>query len=104
MGNEGALAGAGVDKAASYQPFDGIADGVARRPVLSLEIELGGERLTVAADLCGFDLLAQILGTIAQLARIVLGRYVRKEKDAAIERVRPDDPTGAPEPTTSSRN
>jgi hypothetical protein len=43
-------------------------------------------------------------GAIAQLARIVLGRYVRKEKDAAIERVRPDDPTGAPEPTTSSRN
>jgi hypothetical protein len=43
-------------------------------------------------------------GAIAQLARIVLGRYVRKEQDAAIRRLHPDDPTGAREPTTSSRS
>ena len=43
-------------------------------------------------------------GAVAQLARIVLGRYVRKEQDAAIQRLYPDDPAGAREPTASSRS
>jgi hypothetical protein len=43
-------------------------------------------------------------GAIAQLARIVLGRYVRKEQDGTIERDRPDEPNGARERTTSSRS
>ena len=43
-------------------------------------------------------------GAIAQLARIVLGRYVRKEQDWTIERHRPDEPNGARERTTSSRS
>jgi NADH:ubiquinone oxidoreductase subunit 6 (subunit J) len=43
-------------------------------------------------------------GAIAQLARMVLGRYVRKEQDARIERRDPDDPMSSRERTTSSRS
>jgi hypothetical protein len=43
-------------------------------------------------------------GAIAQLARIVLGRYVRKEQDWTIERHRPDEPSGARVRMTSSRS
>jgi hypothetical protein len=41
-------------------------------------------------------------GAIALLARIVLGRYVRKERDWTIDRHR-DEGNGARERTTSSR-
>ncbi len=43
---------------------------------------------------------------VAQLARIVLGRYVRKEQDLRVGRrypADPGDPTGTRECTTSSR-
>jgi hypothetical protein len=43
-------------------------------------------------------------GAIARLARIVLGRYVRKERDWTIERPYPDDPTASRERATSSRS
>jgi hypothetical protein len=43
-------------------------------------------------------------GAIAQLARIVLGRYVRKEHDDAIARSLPDGPMSQRESVTSSRS
>jgi hypothetical protein len=43
-------------------------------------------------------------GAIAQLARIVLGRYVRKEQDGAIERSLPDGSMSPRESATSSRS
>jgi hypothetical protein len=46
-------------------------------------------------------------GAMAQLARIVLGRYVREEHDPQFERRDPDDPDdpmGTRERTTSSRS
>jgi hypothetical protein len=46
-------------------------------------------------------------GAMAQLARIILGRYVRKEQDAWFERRDPDDPDdpmSSREHTTSSRS
>jgi hypothetical protein len=46
-------------------------------------------------------------GAIAEIARIVLGRYVRKEQDARTERHYPDDPDdpmSTLERTTSSRS
>jgi len=43
-------------------------------------------------------------GAIAQVARIVLGRYVRKEQDSAIEDPYPGDPMSARERATSSRS
>ena len=46
-------------------------------------------------------------GLMAELARIVLGRYVRKEQDARIEHRDPDDPDdpmSSRERTTSSRS
>jgi hypothetical protein len=42
-------------------------------------------------------------GAIAQLARIVVCRYVRREQDSTVERRPPDDSSGAREATTSSR-
>ncbi len=42
-------------------------------------------------------------GATAQIARIVLGRYVRMEQDRTIGS-NPDDLMGSAEPTTSSRS
>ncbi len=42
-------------------------------------------------------------GALAQLARVVLGRYVRREQDSTVDRRLPDDESGAREATTSSR-
>lgn len=42
-------------------------------------------------------------GAMALIARIVLGRYIRKEQDWAIERRRGDEPNGSRERTITSR-
>src|SRR5215469_15859232 len=56
--DESTLARSRIDQAAGDEPLDGVADRVAGCAVLSLKIELGGQRLAVAADLAALNLLA----------------------------------------------